>query len=158
MIKKLKALMARHAQGGGSAEDEEEALRVATAALLMEAACMDGHIDEAELATVTGLLIDQFGLEQAEAGELAEAGRQAVARSNELYKFTHTIKDNFDHDQRVKIIEMLWRVAYADGHLHDYEANLVRRVCGLIYVSDRDSGEARKRVMERLDSQGPEAS
>jgi uncharacterized tellurite resistance protein B-like protein len=48
------------------------------------------------------------------------------------------------------VIEMLWEVAYADGRLHDYEASLLRRVTGLLYVSDRDSGEARKRVLARL--------
>ena len=48
------------------------------------------------------------------------------------------------------MIEMLWEVVYADGQLHDYEASLLRRVTGLLYVSDRDSGEARLRVMEKL--------
>jgi len=48
------------------------------------------------------------------------------------------------------VIEMLWEVAYADGQLHDYEANLLRRITGLLYVSDRESGEARKRVLARL--------
>ncbi len=160
MIKRLKALLDRHGKdkGKASAADQEETLRVATAALLMEAACMDGHIDAAEQATITDLLIGQFGLEKAEAEELAEAGRQAVSESNELYKFSRTIKDNFDHDDRVRMIEMLWAVAYADGQVHDYESNLVRRVCGLIYVSDPESGHARKRVMERLDLTVPEAS
>ncbi len=155
MIKRLKALLDRQGKNAGGGADQEELLRVATAALLMEAACMDGHIDAAEQATITGLLIGQFGLDKAEAGELAEAGREAVAQTNELYKFTRTIKDNFDHDARVRIIEMLWQVAYADGHIHDYEANLVRRVCGLIYVSDPESGKARKRVLERLDLHAP---
>jgi uncharacterized tellurite resistance protein B-like protein len=45
---------------------------------------------------------------------------------------------------------MLWEVAYADGQLHDYEASLLRRIAGLIYVGDRESGEARKRVLARL--------
>jgi len=151
MIKKLKIMLEHFSNSGTAVGNDEETLRVATAALLMEAACMDGQIDEAEQATITDVLIGQFGLDRAEALELAEAGRQAVANSNELYKFTRTIKDNFEHEERVKIIEMLWQVAYADGELHDYEANLVRRVCGLIYVSDQESGQARKRVLERLD-------
>jgi len=158
MIGKIRAFLDRHAKGGNGADTQEETLRVATAALLMEAACMDGHIDDAEKATITDLLVGQFGLENAEAEELAEAGRQAAAESNELYKFTRIIKDNFDHDVRVNIIEMLWRVAYIDGELHDFEANLVRRVCGLIYVSDPESGEARKRVVEQLDLTRNEAS
>jgi len=158
MIKKLKVMLEKFSQNGPAAANNEETLRVATAALLMEAACMDGQIDEAEQATITDVLIEHFDLTRAEAQELAEAGRQAVAESNELYKFTRTIKDNFEHDERVKIIEMLWQVAYADGQLHDYEANLVRRVCGLIYVSDPESGQARKRVLERLDLTAFEAS
>ncbi|MBT3238980.1 MAG: TerB family tellurite resistance protein [Rhodospirillaceae bacterium] len=150
MMKRLKALLA----GGAAASNETDAaekLRLATAALLMEAACMDGHIDDAETGTVIALLTNHFELSVEEATELAEAGRQTVSESNELYGFTRTIKDNFDHNQRIQMIEMLWRVVYADGQLHDYEANLLRRVTGLIYVSDRDSGSARKRVLEQLD-------
>ena len=49
---------------------------------------------------------------------------------------------------------MLWEVAYADGELHDYEANLMRRVTGLLFVSDQESGEARKRALERLGLSG----
>jgi uncharacterized tellurite resistance protein B-like protein len=64
--------------------------------------------------------------------------------------FTSAIKDGLDHAERVQLIEMLWEVVYADGQLHDYEASLLRRVSGLLYVSDRESGEARKRVLARL--------
>jgi uncharacterized tellurite resistance protein B-like protein len=53
-------------------------------------------------------------------------------------------------EERVAIIEMLWEVVYADGTLHEYEASLLRRVCGLIYVTDQDSGTARKRVLEKM--------
>lgn len=153
MMKRLKALLS-----GAPAETTEagraEKLHLATAALLMEAACMDGHIDDAETETVITVLTEHFGLGREEATELTEAGRSEVSGSNELYGFTRIIKDSFDHDERIKMIEMLWRVAYADGHLHEYEANLLRRVAGLIYVSDRDRGEARKRVLEQLDLNG----
>ena len=55
------------------------------------------------------------------------------------------------NDERIELIEMMWAVVYADGQLHDYEANLLRRMAGLLYVSDFESGAARKRVLERLD-------
>ena len=55
-----------------------------------------------------------------------------------------------DEEERIGVIEMLWEVAYADGELHDYEASLLRRVAGLLYVSDRANGEARLRVMAKL--------
>ena len=60
------------------------------------------------------------------------------------------VKDGFDQEERIRLIEMLWEVAYADGELHDYEASLMRRITGLLYISDRDSGEARQRVLARL--------
>ena len=158
MIRKLKSLLAgRHGKESENTADADT-LKLASAALLMEAACMDGHADEQEIATVTSLLAGHFELSADEARELAEAGREAVAKSVELYGFTRTIKDSFNHEDRVRMIEMLWQVAYADGILHDFEANLVRRVSGLIYVPDRESGEARKRVLERLDLNAPDVS
>ena len=156
MIAKLKRLLASRKDTDIAANDE--ALKLASAALLMEAACMDGHADDLEISTVTALLGDHFDLSADEAGELVDAGREVLATSVELYGFTRTIKDSFNHEDRVRMIEMLWKVAYADGTLHDFEANLVRRICGLIYVSDRESGDARKRVIERLDLGSPDVS
>ncbi len=158
MIEKLKKLLASRKVKEAETTADAETLKLASSALLMEAACMDGHADEGEVATVTALLADHFRLGEGEASELAEAGREAVAQSVELYGFTRTIKDSFSHEDRVRMIEMLWEVAYADGILHDFEANLVRRVSGLIYVPDRESGEARKRVLERLDLDPPDVS
>ena len=112
---------------------------------------MDGHADSVEISTVVNLLGDQFNLNVSEASELVDAGRNALSDSVELYGFTRIIKNSFNHEDRVRMIEMLWKVVYADGILHDFEANLVRRICGLIYVSDRESGEVRKRVLEHLD-------
>ena len=128
----------------------QDPLQTAAAALLAESATLDGQVDEAERATLRRLLGAHFGLDAAAAEALAQAGERAAAESNELYTFTRTIKDRFDYDDRVKMIEMLWEMAYADGVLHDFEANMLRRVAGLLYVQDRDSGEARKRVVSRL--------
>lgn len=158
MIEKLKNLLAGRTAKEADITADGETLKLASSALLMEAACMDGHADEDEISTVVSLLAAHFDLSQDDARELAEAGREAVAKSVELYGFTRTIKDSFNHDDRVRMIEMLWEVAYADGILHDFEANLVRRVSGLIYVPDRESGEARKRVLERLDLHSPDVS
>jgi uncharacterized tellurite resistance protein B-like protein len=156
MIAKLKKLLASRKDTDTAAGDE--ALKLASAALLIEAACMDGHADDVEISTVTALLGDHFDLSADEAGELVDAGREALTNSVELYGFTRTIKERFNHEDRVRMIEMLWKVAYADGILHDFEANLVRRICGLIYVPDRESGDARKRVLERLDLANPDVS
>lgn len=149
MIERFKKLLASRKDITATAD--EEALKLASAALLLEAACMDGHADDVEISTVINLLGVHFNLNADEASELVNAGREVLTNSVELYGFTRTIKNSFNHEDRVRMIEMLWKVVYADGVLHDFEANLVRRICGLIYVSDRESGEVRKQVLEQLD-------
>ncbi len=155
MIEKLKALLLKGGGPKGKVDTGEESLRLATAALLAETAMMDGCFDEDERHVVLSILQRHFGLSEAEAEELMEAGREEVEASSQLYGFTRTIKDNFSHEQRIAMIEMLWEVAYADGHVHHFESNLVRRVAGLIYVTDRESGEARKRVGRRTETAKP---
>ncbi|MDH5748143.1 MAG: TerB family tellurite resistance protein [Rhodospirillales bacterium] len=149
MISRIRALLKGASADTASAPGQND-LQMAAAALLIEAAAMDGHIDEDERATIISLLNRNFGLSKDAAAELFEEAREKVADSHELYGFTRTVKDNFSHEDRVGMIEMLWEVAYADGELHNYESNLVRRVAGLIYVPDRESGEARKKVLTRL--------
>ena len=129
-----------------SADDRQ----LACAVLLVEAAGLDEHFGPNERARVHDLLRSRFGLSDEEAVALVAEAEQTAEASVEWQRFTNTIKDAFGHDERVEMVEMLWEVAYADGELHDYEASLLRRIAPLLYVSDRESGEARKRVLERL--------
>ena len=122
---------------------------IAAAALMVEAATLDGNFDQSERAAIASLIEEKFRLSADETATLIGQAEAAHDRTNNLLTFTRTIKDRFDEAERVEIMEMLWGVAYADGELHDYEANLMRRIGGLIYVSDRDNGAARKRAMER---------
>lgn len=130
------------------------ALRRAAAGLLVDVALMDGRLDEAERSRISGLLRERFDLEDAEAAALVAAGEAAAADSVELYGLSRTVRDHFDHAERVSMVEMLWEVAYADGTLHPYEANMLRRITGLLYVSDQESGAARKRALARLGLDG----
>jgi uncharacterized tellurite resistance protein B-like protein len=111
---------------------------------------MDDTFDADERGRIGQLIQDRFGLSAAEAADLLAGAEQAASASVEWQGFTSAIKEGFDHAERVELIEMLWEVAYADGQLHDYEASLLRRIAGLLYVGDRESGEARKRVLARL--------
>ncbi|HEY9164201.1 MAG TPA: TerB family tellurite resistance protein [Magnetovibrio sp.] len=135
----------------GQAQRKEAELELAAAALLVEAAVLDGEFDAAERATVERLLKAHFKLDDTQVLDLIRDAEAAIEDSNELYTLTRTVKDGLKVEERTAIIEMLWEVAYADGELHDYESNLVRRLAGLLYVSDRDSGEARKRVLAKLE-------
>jgi uncharacterized tellurite resistance protein B-like protein len=148
MLDRLKQLFQPEAEGpSGHGFDE---LQLAAAALMVEAATMDSTFDAEERARISRLIQDRFALRAEEASDLVGEAEQMAAASVEWHGFTRAIKNGFDHSERVQLIEMLWEVVYADGELHDYEASLLRRVTGLLYVSDRESGEARKRVLARL--------
>ena len=127
-----------------------DAAQLAAAALLVEAAWLDGRFDDDERRVILVLLERRFGLTREDAEALLDAGRKAAEDSNQLYAFTRVLKDRFSFEDRIRIVEMLWEVAYADGALHDYEASLMRRVCGLLFVTDRENGLARNRVLKRL--------
>lgn len=151
MFARLKRLLTEPSPTSvGARQHSFEEKQLAAAALMVEAARLDDDFDAAERARIETLLQKQFSLKPAEASELLSAGEKASSDSVEWQGFTRAIKDGFEPEERVALIEMLWEVAYADGELHDYEASLIRRITGLLYVSDRDSGEARKRVRTRL--------
>ncbi|OEJ69695.1 tellurite resistance TerB family protein [Magnetovibrio blakemorei] len=147
MMNRLKKLFTSAQSQQPLAQDE---LKLAAAALLVEAAVMDGTFDDAERTVVTRLLTERFALDAEEVQELLSQAEATIANANELYTLTRTVKDNFEHPERIGLIEMLWEVVYADGKLDDYESNLVRRLAGLLYVSDRESGEARKRILDKI--------
>jgi len=130
--------------------ESADALAMAVAALLIEAARMDDAFDAAERATIERLLAQRFALAPAEVQALVAEAERAVRDSTQFFPFTQEICRRLEPEARVQIIEMLWEVAYADGVLAPEEDALLRRVAGLIHVSDKDRGLARQRVMHRL--------
>jgi uncharacterized tellurite resistance protein B-like protein len=136
--------------GGGSDDSPHSDAHVAAAALMVEAARLDGSFTDAERDRIRALLVERFRLTPWLAGELLARAERTATESVAWQGFTRAINDGLAPEERVGVVEMLWEVAYADGTLHDYEASLLRRVAGLLYVSDRDSGDARLRVMARL--------
>ena len=123
--------------------------RMACAALMTRAAWLDGTLDKVEENALRDLMMKRFEISPDEADEILKAAADDLDTSNDLYRYTKDLRDNFDADERLKLIEMIWEVVYADGVLHDFEATLMRRLAGLLYVDDRDSGEAKKRVMHK---------
>ncbi len=151
MIARIKSLFRAAGAGEPAASSAAgvDELHLAAAALLAEAALGDDRFDDVERAAIGRLLRARFGLDEDDAERLVEAATQRASDSTHLLRFTRKIKDNFSPAERVELIEMIWEVVYADGELHEYEDSLLRRIAGLIYVSDRDRGAARKRVLER---------
>lgn len=150
MLGSLKVFFDTIRTGGAEEASKTDGVEDAVATLLVKAASLDGTFGNEERSTIETLLARHFSKSEEEVREMIEAALQEQETSVDFYSFTRVIRDEFDHDKRVELMEMLWEVAYADGVLHDHEASLMRRVTGLIYVSDQESGAARKRVMQKL--------
>ena len=156
MINRVKALFVER-RGAPQARDaghSHEELRIAAAALMVEAAQLDDTFDARERNKIRELVAQRFELGAEESDSLIEVAEARVAESSQLHGFTRVVKAAFSPEERIELVEMLWEVVYADGELHHYEANLMRRLAGLLQVSDRDAGRARKRARERLDFSG----
>jgi len=137
---------------GGAPSDAERAdeLQLAVAALLVEAARMDDHFDASERAVIERLLTARFDLAPDATRRLLDAAERTADLSTQLFRFTHLAVQRLDAAGRVRLVEMLWEVAYADGTLDPDEDALLRRIAGLLYVSDHERGDARKRALDRL--------
>ena len=124
----------------------------ALAVLLIEVArSSDNRVEDREEGVIERTLIRRFGLDQSEVTRLVKAAEEGAIQATDLFHFTQVVVSNFSNEERIGLIEMLWEVAYADGVLTGDEDTLIRRVAGLIDVSDRDRGDAKLRVRERLE-------
>ena len=128
---------------------------LAAAVLLVYAASVDGEFDRAERDRIEWLCEHRFELAAEEAHALIEAAEREAGEAVQLLRFTRTIKDGFSYEERVHLVEMLWEVVYADRVVEAHEAQLMRRIAGLIYVDDRDSGIARSRARVGRENAGP---
>lgn len=150
MIQRLKSFLAGETSAQEVELSPEDELAAAAIAVFVEAALLDGGFGGDERQIILQLMTERFQIPETEAASMIDSAASDEEHSNKLYSATRTIRDGFGIEERIDVMEMLWQVAYADGVLHDYEANLVRRVAGLLYVQDQDSGRARKRALENL--------
>ncbi len=121
------------------------ATNLAVAAILVEAARADENYTADEQRIIDATLRDQFDLGDADAEALRAQAEEAQAAAVDLHKFTKVAKEMAEPD-KIRLVETLWRIVLSDGARDQYEDALIRRLCGLIYVDDRASGEARQRV------------
>ena len=118
-------------------------------ALLIHAAKIDDNYTDVEKEIIKNALISLNSIKLNEAEELLKKAEKIEQESNQIVGFTREIKKN-SMEFRLKIIEILWKIVYSDGSSDSYESNLIRRVCGLLYISDRDSGIIKLKVKNSL--------
>ena len=109
-------------------------LHLATAALLIELTRVDHQRDDAEMAAICRSLKRVFSLSDDTLQQLLELAESEASDMTSYYEFSSLIKNGFDYDERVKVVEMLWEVAHADGRIDTYEEHMIRKIAGLLYV------------------------
>ncbi|HCP17667.1 MAG: hypothetical protein CBC12_12970 [Candidatus Puniceispirillum sp. TMED52] len=125
----------------------DENLRLAATALLFRAHMVDGDADPSELAMIRRIVEDEFGLTADEVEQLLADAKASADDAADLYGWIRLVNSNYSHDEKCFLMEKLWQVILADGVIEDHEASLMRRISGLIYITDKDSAEARSQAL-----------
>ena len=135
MITTIQVLLKKYSRSAVTPqEDGEQALRLATAALLVEVARADEQITEEERAAARRVVENGYSLSPEQARELVDMAEREAANVTSLYPFTRLITSECSLDDRTEIVRMLWEVTHADGHIDAHEEHLVRKVANLLYV------------------------
>ncbi len=134
MLDAIREFFDQHIAGGASGGDDRHAIELATAALLVETVRLDGEITAAERTAALAAVRSKFGLDAEEAATLVRLAEEESRAATDCYQFTSLINRHLSAAQKDKVIELMWRVAYADADLTANEQHVVRKVADLLYV------------------------
>ena len=118
---------------------------ILVAALLIHAAKIDENYSDIEKKIIKEALINLNNINSDQAEKLMKLAEKKEEESNQMLEFTREIK-KYPMEFRLKIIEIIWKIVYSDDVSDNYESNLIRRICGLLYISDKDNGIIRAKV------------
>ena len=123
----------------------------AVVVLLLRAANIDGKKDEQEIKAIKRLIIKQFNYNEEEADILIVSASKKEESSTDLFEWSKIINDHYDLDSKKIVFSMMCEIICADGLIDPFESNLIRRLSGLLYISDKDAGAIKKMVMNKKD-------
>jgi uncharacterized tellurite resistance protein B-like protein len=129
---------------------DDTGYRLAATALLIHVVSLDGEPSEIERQKLHGLLESHFGLDAGTADKLIASATLVEGEAVDLYHFTSVIMRSVDEEGRLRIVEMMWELVYADGQVSEFEDNVVWRAADLLAVSSRDRIDLKHRVAGRL--------
>lgn len=150
MLDRLKQLLGGQLPPAPAQPGTPDNLQLAVAALLVEAARLDDHIDDVERSRIDELVQWRFGLDAAAAARLLAEAERLTEGSVPWHGLAAAIRAAYSEGERIRVVEMVWEVVLADGALHPLEDSLLRRLTGLLHLTGRDVGAARERVRDRL--------
>tara|TARA_B100001029_G_C14816227_1_gene315115 strand:- start:195 stop:632 length:438 start_codon:yes stop_codon:yes gene_type:complete len=123
---------------------------ISVMALLIEASNIDGDTSELEIKKIKDMVSKYFKLDDESINLIYKSALELQSQSVSFHNFTSNLNKNYSYEEKINIIEMLWFVVLVDNVEHDFESNLMRRICGLLYIKDVDSGKIKKTVKEKL--------
>jgi len=144
MLNKLKELFSDTASSNNA--EKEDKLQLAAAVLMVEVSKSDDSVDQIELDQIKQILSEKFSLNQETIELVIEQAKQESEHAISLYEFTREICDRYDHPERVTILKSLWQVAFADGRIDKHERHFIRKIAGLLYLTDQDITLARSQA------------
>lgn len=147
MLARLKRLFGSQGETSGLLVHREP-LELATAALLIEMARSDFTESADEQLAVRHLLQRRFQLTDAQVDQLLVEAQRRADRAVSLHEFTHRLNRELSQQEKLEIIEMLWRVGHADGRIDKHEEHLILRIAGLLHISNRDRIRLKLKVTE----------
>ena len=134
----------------GSDEVSEHSLQLATGALLIEMMRADAEITGDERRMVMKTIRTRFHLTEEESDALLQFAEEKIRKATGYYEFTSLINKGLPYEQKVKVIENLWEIAFTDKSLDKHEEHMVRKIADLIYVEHKDFIDAKLRVKKKL--------
>ena len=146
MLDQLKRLFGTSPDAAGVLQTREP-LELATATLLIELARADFSESSAEMAAIRQLLRRRYAMDDATLDKLIVDATRRADRAVSLHEFTHRLNLELPEADKLAIIEMLWRVSNADGSIDKHEEHLIRRIAGLLHISDRDRVRLKLKVV-----------
>ncbi len=151
MIRSIKQFFKKNIKPSSDSSEQvsEHSLQLATAALLIEMMRADTKISEEERRTIINSIRSKFDISDEETNKLLQLAEEEIHKATGYYDFTSLINKGFTYEQKIKVIEHLWEVAYADADLDKYEEHMVRKIANLIFVSHKDFIETKLRVRDK---------
>lgn len=152
MIGALKRIFAGGLEKGGASEenlDDMRKIQLATCALFLEMAHIDGEFSPSERGHIINSMKKIYGLSEKAVPELMEAADEELKDSIDLWQFTNSINQSFSPEEKIHIIEAIWHLVFADGHLEKHEDYLIHRLANLLRLSHKQLIEAKVKVMGR---------
>lgn len=148
MILRIKQFFEKHCQTINNEDDIEHRLKLAATALLVEMMHVDHDINTQEESRLRGIMQTQFELDTAEIDDVLELASEKKHAAADYYQFTSLINQHYTQEQKIRLVEQLWQLAWADQHIDKFEEHLVRTLADLLHVPHRDFIQAKHRVLD----------